>query len=489
MTTPQSSARATAIFLAVAGVAVVIPVLVAAWSFELTLFVAGYWLIGVLFFVAFIRLVNLDLLAPAIAWPVILFLYMLSPSLNALTPGMLPLDFEVPHQVMHTFYFCGVVGLIGFASGTLAAIRKHQWSMRPLPDRVPTLAKTAAIVAIVILPFALRTDIFTIQSYAERAMDLRLERMASNASGVYEALVAAIATLFLGTATWFLFRARSYGIRFAAALVLGWYVTANTLAGWRGVVVSALCIPLSFYHYRVRRIGPLAAACIAIFLYFFMAAMSVVRTTSDPMMMIRNLGDSVLDYGMSFARLDSVTELQVGGNLMRLITGVVENETEFTLGRSVLTEMAVYVPRALYPGRPLSMSEIYMEVFYPGARQQGEGRGLFILAEGYWAFGVLGVFLFMFVFGWSLQAIYEKTIHTSRNDFGALLYGVVFYTLVVEAVRSGVLLSYKVALIRIIPFIVVLAIAHMTPHVVTRVRSASGDEPLLLQRQRQFTSR
>ena len=478
----RSSARGTAATLALAGGVIVIPVLLVTESTELTIFVSLYWIVAITFFAAFIRRMGLDLLSPAIAWPVILFLYLLAPALNVLTPGRLPLDFEVPRQVLYLYYACGLVGLVGFAAGTMASMQKHRWARQPIQDHSILMAKVAAVVALAVSPFAFRTDFLTIQSYAERAMDLRLERMASNTSGVYEAMVAAIATLLLATATWLLYRPRNFGIRFGAAVLIIWYVSVNTMAGWRGVVVSALCIPLAFYHYRIKRAGPMAAVTLALVIYFFMAAMSVMRTSSNPAEMVRNLSEYFLDEGLSFAQLDSMTELQVGGNLMRLITGIEENETQHTMGRSVLTELAVYVPRALYPGRPLSMSEIYMEIFYPGARQQGEGRGLFILAEGYWAFGLMGVFGFMFVYAWSLQVVYEKLIHTSRNDFGALLYGVIFYTLVVEAVRSGVLLSYKVALIRSLPFILVIALSHLARFIVPATARKRQPELMIPQR-------
>lgn len=447
--------------LVAAGTVLLAPVLWAVKSTDLTVFVIAYWIIAGVFIARFLRRVGGDVLAPAIAWPAILFLYMVAPAINALVPGRLPLDFEVPAGALRTYYVCGIAGLIGFGVGTLVAIRRHRWASRPLPDHSSLMAKVAGIAALVIAPFAFRSEFFVVQSYAERAMDLRLERMASNASGIFEAIVAAATTLFLASATWLVFRHRSYAIRCAAALLLTWYMSINTLAGWRGVVVAALCIPIAFYHYRIRQAGAIAAAGIAIAIYLFMATLSVVRTTADPAEMARTLRDQFRDEGLSFAQLESMTELQVGGNLIRLIIGVDERETQFTMGRSILSELAVYVPRAVFPNRPLSMSETYMEVFYPGARQQGEGRGLFILAEGYWALGVVGVFAFMVVFGWSLEIVYEKLILNSRNDFGALCYGVVFYTLVVETVRSGVLLSYKVALIRTLPFLVIIAGAHM----------------------------
>ena len=80
---------------------------------------------------------------------------------------------------------------------------------------------------------------------------------------------------------------------------------------------------------------------------------------------------------------------------MELITGIRAGRTSYTYGSSVITEFLVFIPRAVYPNRPLPLSERFVDIFYPGVREAGGGHGSFYLQEGYWALGVPG-----YLFSW-----------------------------------------------------------------------------------------
>jgi oligosaccharide repeat unit polymerase len=232
------------------------------------------------------------------------------------------------------------------------------------------------------------------------------------------------------------------------------YIIANTLAGWRGAVVAALLIPLFYYHYRIKPLGVRAALVGGLVIYVFVNALSVVRVSSNPIEMIQLMRDNIGSNGLKFASLSSSGELMVGNNLVRLISGIQSGETEFTHGRSVLDGVLVLVPRALYPNRPLALSEEFVEVFYPGVLESGGGRGLFILQDGYWAFGVFGVFVSMVLYGWLVQAIYVRFMRGLSSDLAVLCYSAVYGALVLAAVRTGVISSLKGAFVDSIPFII-----------------------------------
>jgi oligosaccharide repeat unit polymerase len=187
-----------------------------------------------------------------------------------------------------------------------------------------------------------------------------------------------------------------------------------------------------------------------------MGLVSFIRSTSDPFEMGELLRDEVAENGLDRLSLVSSGELQVGSNFMRLIEGIKDGETTYTWGTSIATEILVFVPKALIPNRPLSLSEKYVEVFHPGELETGAGYGLFILQEGYWAFGLFGVFLFMFCYGWVLERIYLLFMNYVKYDVAVMCYSMVYMTLALYAVRTGTILNFKAALIDCLPFILVL---------------------------------
>jgi oligosaccharide repeat unit polymerase len=261
-------------------------------------------------------------------------------------------------------------------------------------------------------------------------------------------------------ATLLMIRHRVIWAKLVGVSIFGTYILTNTLAGWRGVVISAAVIPLVFYHYRVKRISKTKAVIVLVLAYLFINGLSVVRFTSDPKQMLDAMREEILDQSFRFADLKSSGELLVGTNLMRLISGLEDGITDFTYGSSVVTELLVFVPRAIYPNRPLPLSEKFVYVFYPHIYSSGGGYGFFILQEGFWAFGLVGVFLFLFIYGWSVQVVYQWFKKNMQYDCVALLYSGIYFSLVLNSVRTGLIVSYKSALMNALPF---LLLAYLPP--------------------------
>jgi oligosaccharide repeat unit polymerase len=186
---------------------------------------------------------------------------------------------------------------------------------------------------------------------------------------------------------------------------------------------------------------------------------------------VKVLRENVGASGLAFASLSSSGELAVGQNLMRLISGIQLGETNFTFGASVVSDVLVFLPRSVYPGRPLPLSEKFVEVFYPGVLESGGGYGFFILQDGYWAFGIAGVFIFMLAYGWAVQRIYLAFMKHLTSDLAVFAYSAVYSAIVLAAVRTGTLGSFKGAMINAMPFIVLWLLMHASmPDRVLRVK-------------------
>jgi oligosaccharide repeat unit polymerase len=104
------------------------------------------------------------------------------------------------------------------------------------------------------------------------------------------------------------------------------------------------------------------------------------------------------------------------------------------------------------------MAERYVSTFYPGVLESGGGYGFFYIMEGYWAFGFVGVFLTMGIYGGLLNVFYRWCRVNMNCDAMAILYGIAIYPLAMYAVRSGLIISIKTMLMDVLPIAVVMCL-------------------------------
>ena len=147
---------------------------------------------------------------------------------------------------------------------------------------------------------------------------------------------------------------------------------------------------------------------------------------------------------------------------MRQIKGINDGETSYTYGLSVINEILVFIPRAIFPNRPLPLSEKFVETYYPGVRDMGGGYGFFCLQEGHWAFGIFGIFVFMFFYGKVVQKLYLIFLASDNSLIANFVYSQAYFCLVVVAVRSGIIGNFKALLMNLIPFIIIYFLPKLT---------------------------
>jgi oligosaccharide repeat unit polymerase len=430
-------------------------------------FVASYLLISSLFIICYSRKESLDFFSPGIGLVVLLFLYSLSSALFVESTGVTAHNDPVGERTITIYYYSCIAGLAGLSCGMLWAQRFNSRPIRLLFESKILLHNKLfyrkLLAAVIVLSVLLCSKIlpwfnFTkVESYAMRSTAVRVERMENAAAGMQEAfLVNLPIMLILCLATYLLFKKRNLFFRGVGFFIIASYLVRNTMAGWRGHVMAALIIPAIYYHYRVRRISTTFAITSGVLVYLFVNVMSFVRSTSALGEMYELLDTAFRQGNLKFLSLTSSTELLVGTNLHRLISGIENMETSFTYGGSIISEFLVFIPRFFYSARPLSLSENFAATFYPGALEEGAGFGFFFLQEGYWAAGIAGVFMLTFVYGWMTQMIYQWVRRNVEHDIVPFMYAAVYNVLVLSAVRTGLFGNFKNVLMVLLPFLFVV---------------------------------
>ena len=412
---------------------------------------------------------QLDPFSPLFGLTILLFLYSFSSALFVEVNQANFAGDSISTDTLLIYYISCLVALVGLNGGALmakysnfgwCAVTKYDLFSRSKDTFYNKAITYAVLFGLILLPFFYSYfDITNIPSYAERALASRVERLANPASGIKEIFTVYLpVTLILVATILLFFRSDKKIIKILATFIFLLYVFRNTLAGWRSLVVTPVMLAVIYYHYRIKRLTLWLLLIVGISLYIFMNVLSFARVTSDPKEMVEIIANEFSENIVERLNIVSSSELQVGSNLMRLIEGIDKGEASYSWGTSILTEILVFVPKALMPNRPLPLGEKYVEIFHPGELLEGAGYGMFIVQEGYWALGIFGVLLFMFIYGWIVEKIYQLFINNMGYDAAVFCYGMVYLSLVLFAVRSGIILNFKTAIMNCLPLILILVL-------------------------------
>ena len=403
-----------------------------------------------------------DYFAPILPSFVLLYLYSISSALSATYMGATIYKDVVDSGTLLIYYLSCIIGLyalcVGFIWGHTKKIAKSVLAFRSLSDSklLHKLLIYAPLSYMVFFQFAKKPfDFINVKSYSETSLTSRIESMADPSLPILEVFCVYIpVTSLLCFATVIVFRKYNVFLRSLGLFILFSFSATALLAGSRSAIAQVGMLMVIFYNYRIKKIS--GKSFIAMFFvgYIVVNTMALIRVTKNPLEMVQVLYDN-LNSDISFLALEKSSELLTGQNLMRLISGIRDGETGYTYGFNVFTELATYIPRILYPGRPLPLSELFVETFYPGVRDSGGGYGFFYLMEGYWALGLVGVLLFMLTYARLVQLVYEKFYRNAESDFAVLWYAFILSALVMTAVRSGIIGVFKGSLMSSIPFILI----------------------------------
>ena len=436
---------------------------------RVSLYVCAYAAVAALFFFATRERGTWDPLHPAPGLILLLLLYSLSSGLYGEARGRTFFGEPLLEEVYWRYYFACWVGLVGLVLGMFAGatVRRvegdtpQNFSALGLElNRIMLLA--ALVLCVPAFPWVWdKLDFLTVRAYRDVALSLRVERLANEASGIIDVLTLYLPlTLMLAVCV----RSMQSGKtpvagRLAAVAIFAAYFATGFLGGERYTILFCGILMVAYRHYCVKPLPATWLLAGGIMAYFLMNLIPIIRYTADPALMVRIFLDVVQRDGLADFSLGNSNELLTATNLFRQIQGQLLGETGFNYGASIINDLLVWIPRPLFPGeRPLPTSELFVDVFYPGVREKGGGYGFFIIQEGYWALGLPGCFLFMAFFGFLVERVHALAMRFRQLEFAIFWYAAVYADLVMASVRSGVVGSFKAALLHSAPFFLVLGI-------------------------------
>ena len=450
-----------------------------AYPLRLPLFVSGFALIAFACF-AYTRAGHgFDVLHPCYGLFLLLFLYAFSSALFIETEGTTYFGEALLAEVYPRYYATCMAGAGGLACGL--ALRRFsgvvQTAVWPVPEAANvdlrrTMLWCCLALCILFLPWiAPKFSFWSVRSYYEVALSSRVERLGDDSLGTVDVLTLYLPiVLLLAVCAWAMQDAAlAWWQRLLALAAFVAYAATGFLAGERYTILYCGLVFFAYRHFRIAPIRASHALLVGVAAYFLMNLIPILRGSSDPVQMWRALQDNIAARGLSDFSLTYSGELATATNLARHIQGILTGESEFNFGGTVMNDLLVWIPRILYPDRPLPSSELFVETFYPGVRDRGGGYGFFILQEGYWAFGIPGAFVFMAAFGWAVDGLYRVMWRWQRYDLVVFLYAAIYADVVMAAVRSGILGSFKAAMLHAVPFAFVLLVHRLR----TRRKAAS----------------
>lgn len=427
------------------------------------IFSAVYWAIAIPF-ITYLNDKYHDLLHPSVILVVLAFLYSFASVLAYFSnSAMTPHGDPISERSLYIFCSACVIGLLGIVWGTyMAGKRDMRLGIEsPAFVKVGQISIFVSMLVGIILGVIFYSHILQYfdflhpKAYGETALTSRVETMEAGAiAPVLQVLQSIPLVLLLASSVFYFFNGSSLA-RVLSGILLATNLYTSILSGARGRMFWLLAAIFVYYHYRIKRVR-LPVLIAGVFASIFLLnAIGIARRSSNFSDMMDLVSQETTGNRSGLLDLRNSSELVVGMNLMRLIDGIGSGETGYNFGKGFLDDIMCYVPRIIYPSRPLPLSERFLEVFYPGVRDTGGGYGLFFFQDGYWAFGLVGVFLSMGLYSWIVVRIYTRMKCFFLSDYVVLVYAFIYFSLVVSSPRSGLTLSFKDAAINVFPMLLI----------------------------------
>jgi oligosaccharide repeat unit polymerase len=159
--------------------------------------------------------------------------------------------------------------------------------------------------------------------------------------------------------------------------------------GSKSYMLCPFILAILYYNYSVRSIPRWVILVAVVGALVGISALQILQGTAQ------SISDTI-DY---FNYFDNTTQfLEAFGDRF-----------QFTWGANWLSSFWAYVPRGLYPDKPLVYGiAVIMEDFQPGAAELGSTSGILPWAASYLDFGALGVAVEGLLIGFATKALFEN---------------------------------------------------------------------------------
>jgi oligosaccharide repeat unit polymerase len=413
---------------------------------------------------------ELDILDPYLVFIAIYSIYAWPGAILAeLFEGATYTGVNVSFQAQRLYYLSINVGLAGFIVGYRyfgrafgRLVRHISGFQKQISER--QFASVVLFVAIILTLFNLANtlnwfDIGSATTYSEVAGQMRIDIREDTYSGIKQFCSGLSIRLILCVMLLGMGKNKFWNIAIIAFLVMA--ILPSLARGERELLLFVVIALLISYHYRIRRLQWWQVLIPSILLYIMLSTIQHVRYTNNLKEMLWGAMDLIGSYPSYLLPINVGEFAAPTGSFLVLIDSINHGFTNFTWGYSYLTELAVWIPRPLFPGRPLPLSELFMSTLFPVLYNTGHGFGSFMLMEGYWAFGIPGVFLDMAMFGVLIAIVHRFLEYASNKKVALLFYILIFPGLVITSSRTGMFGSIKYSILACVPIVALMFLSRL----------------------------
>jgi hypothetical protein len=171
----------------------------------------------------------------------------------------------------------------------------------------------------------------------------------------------------------------------------------------------------------------------------------------------------------------SFTKLDPAGPMVSVVS-VISDDVPLRYGKTYITNIGVIIPKAVWPDRPLSLSEEFARDFL---KDYSEGRGLGYspLAESFLNFHIPGAFIqfliFGFLFGGFLQFLRKRVFIHQEHLLGSFIY-IVGYQILITSFRSSFIGPLKSVILFMAPYCVVFILLRLLGKIASQHKDHSS---------------
>ncbi|TAK86057.1 MAG: oligosaccharide repeat unit polymerase [Betaproteobacteria bacterium] len=112
-----------------------------------------------------------------------------------------------------------------------------------------------------------------------------------------------------------------------------------------------------------------------------------------------------------------------GMEAITAITSKLSSTGAYQYGQYLVPSLLLgFVPHAIWPNKPNYGTMLFNEYFWPGAVEDTGAMGSTTIGEVYWDFGIIGVGIAFFLFGYVMRGVEETRIRIGKNLWVAIFY-------------------------------------------------------------------
>lgn len=244
----------------------------------------------------------------------------------------------------------------------------------------------------------------------------------------------------------------------ALLFVVNFLLTINTYIKAPAVVAILGCGYCYFFLAKNKKAAMFSVlAGILIILFVLVPLFSASRHPVAGQTFVRPFELLANNFRVSFINTDA-------GGPMAVTVMAVNKESPLMLGETYVRGLSLFIPRFLWPNRPLDIAESFARNNMINWKP-GQGLGFGPIAEGYINFGTYACFIEFFLFGLLWGTLWRVFIHITKF-FNApvhfdIIYRIIGFYIILQFLRGFIMGAFKPLLMLLIPFTMVLMGAYI----------------------------